>query len=911
MNLRQRLRSEIIARYREIRVLARQADEAIIREKERPDRTGSQISQNLQTQHEQLENQTSEQLMRLEQQIEELKLVGGLSTAPWTDIRWLNWEPGTINLQHSLRIGTAHIGNLVAPAMMQIAGNPRGNLLVRFSPSKREQAIRGIRACILRLACTSNVRFLMVDPLALGQSFVDFGQYKSILLEDTPLTDRNEIAKGIANIRDEIARRIQQIGVSYRSFEDFLSQAQKPALNPYYFVTIADFPEKFDQQTVLDLASIARQGPEKGVFLIVLIDKEKEIPQAIERYLDTIDEYSTTVFQLDDGSFSFSEHFHEECRFVWDTPPRRKLIGQILDRANEFAQQSAEIQISFRDMLPDEVWSETSIDGLRVPIGVTNNEQLHWLELGDRPVHALVAGTSGMGKTNLLHNLIINMIHRYSYKELEIYLVDSKHGVEFKPYASKAPPHLKAVSIRTESEFGASILQYLLEQISIRGKQFREIDTPSIRSYREATGNPLPRILLIIDEVQTFFAEDNRLSREIARDILQIATTARGFGVHMVLATQSPSNAQPIRNAFRQFGLRIAFKCEENDSRIILAESNPGAYLLEGQGTAIYNDQAGVPRHNTIVQVAYVAEDERAYYIEELLNKTLVPPGNPYILDGDLVPTLLETIDARQMAKFGQKQHSNPLIWLGEPLRLARSTEISLDKLPGKNISVIGGSVNTVYQLIVNIALSTVLQQPNASIFIINATPSHIDDHDVFTSALRRLRQTETIRNQGEDISDSLRMIQEEIEKRQKPGGNASNQPPMLLFVIGLQGDMRFRKEGFNLSEPMSTLLNICDRGPMVGIHTTVWSDTFPSINAVLDWNKYNDLFRFRIGLQMDRDNSLRYLNSQDASELGPTRSLLFSVQENRYELFRPYQVNYQNFNEQLVTTIGNEEKAI
>ena len=127
----------------------------------------------------------------------------------------------------------------------------------------------------------------------------------------------------------------------------------------------------------------------------------------------------------------------------------------------------------------------------------------------------LVAGKTGSGKSTLLHVLITNLALRYSPDEIELYLIDFKKGVEFKTYATFALPHARVVAIESDREFGLSVLQRLDAELKVRGEMFRDSGAQDVASYRRVTGESLPRILLIIDEFQEFFVEDDKIAQDV------------------------------------------------------------------------------------------------------------------------------------------------------------------------------------------------------------------------------------------------------------------------------------------------------------------------------------------------------------------------------------------------------------
>src|SRR5260221_9724429 len=124
--------------------------------------------------------------------------------------------------------------------------------------------------------------------------------------------------------------------------------------------------------------------------------------------------------------------------------------------------------------------------------------------------HALIAGKTGSGKSTLLHVLVTNLALWYHPDEVEFYLVDFKKGVEFKTYATHQLPHARAIAVESDREFGLSVLQRLDAELARRGELFRRAGTQDLAGFRAANpGVAMPRTLLIIDEFQEFFSEDD------------------------------------------------------------------------------------------------------------------------------------------------------------------------------------------------------------------------------------------------------------------------------------------------------------------------------------------------------------------------------------------------------------------
>src|SRR5262249_45258648 len=194
-----------------------------------------------------------------------------------------------------------------------------------------------------------------------------------------------------------------------------------------------------------------------------------------------------------------------------------------------------------------------------------------------------------------------NLALLYRPDELELYLVDFKKGVEFKTYATHQLPHARVIAVESEREFGLSVLQRLDAELKQRGDTFRRAGVPNVKEYREKTNKPCPRILLLVDEFQEFFVEDDRIAQEAALLLDRLVRQGRAFGLHLLLGSQTLGGAYTLaRSTIDQMAVRIALQCSEADAHLILSKDNAAARLLGRPGEAIYNDANGLVEGNNV-----------------------------------------------------------------------------------------------------------------------------------------------------------------------------------------------------------------------------------------------------------------------------------------------------------------------
>ena len=197
---------------------------------------------------------------------------------------------------------------------------------------------------------------------------------------------------------------------------------------------------------------------------------------------------------------------------------------------------------------PGAYWTRDSRSGIDVPLGKAGATKRQHFTLGHgTSQHVLIAGRTGSGKSTMMHALITNLALNYSPDEIELYLIDFKKGVEFKVYATYEFPHASVVAIESEREFGISVLERLDAELSLRADRFRQAGVQDVAGYRKRSRHTLcsTRILLIVDEFQEFFSEEDKLAQEAAQWLDRLVRQGRAFGIHIILGSQSLRVASP------------------------------------------------------------------------------------------------------------------------------------------------------------------------------------------------------------------------------------------------------------------------------------------------------------------------------------------------------------------------------
>ena len=345
-------------------------------------------------------------------------------------------------------------------------------------------------------------------------------------------------------------------------------------------------------------------------------------------------------------------------------------------------------------------WTTDSRAGLDVPLGRAGAMKFQHLDLGDgTSQHVLISGKTGSGKSTLLHVLITNLALRYSPDEVELYLVDFKKGVEFKAYARcdaaarAGDGHRERAGVRPERACNGSTPSCAPAATcsARRGVQ-------DLKSYRAAEPEAvMPRILLIIDEFQELFVEDDRIAQESALLLDRLVRQGRAFGIHVLLGSQTLGGAYTLaRSTIGQMAVRIALQCSEADAHLILSEDNTAARLLTRPGEAIYNDANGLYEGNHPVpgRVADRRRPRRVFAARRAAGRAsgIARPPPPIVFEGNVLADLERQSEAHGIAGGPAVAGSPPAVpaWLGSAVAIKDPTAAVFLRQNGSNLLIVG-----------------------------------------------------------------------------------------------------------------------------------------------------------------------------------------------------------------------------
>jgi DNA segregation ATPase FtsK/SpoIIIE-like protein len=233
------------------------------------------------------------------------------------------------------------------------------------------------------------------------------------------------------------------------------------------------------------------------------------------------------------------------------------------------------------------------------PVGVDVAGRPHWLNLADPSTcHALVAGTTGSGKSEFLKAMLAGLAARVPPHDLRFVLVDPKHVTFNFPRSS---PYLHRPVAHTVDE----AMPLVTECFAETERRYALLERRGLEHVGQLTGKDAqPRIVIVFDEFADLMA-DPATRKALEGSLKRIGALARAAGVHLVLATQRPDKdvVTPLLKA--NLPTRICLRVEgDRNSKIILDEE--GGENLLGHGDLFWKHGGGMVR----LQGPFVARAE-------------------------------------------------------------------------------------------------------------------------------------------------------------------------------------------------------------------------------------------------------------------------------------------------------------
>jgi S-DNA-T family DNA segregation ATPase FtsK/SpoIIIE len=762
------------------------------------------------------------------------RLAPGLASIPPNDARWRSRQLVGAGIPSYVRVGELEAGTPVAAPLLRTNG-------WRVTADRNESARRLLQSVAMRLVAAAEpfrLRIDAFDPRLTGTMGL-LGhlttKYPQLVPRATHTAEQlHAVLSGLVDVSSLRASRQAQLG--HRRFEDLIRETGR-VTDPYRLVILFDYPAGIDTLAQRDLLRLAATGGERGICFLVHHDPSMSPENDVDtkQLLDLFTPVAITNNKVEISALP-------GVSAKLDPPFDANVAAGICDVVAELAEIAVLPTIDFTRTLPDRsTWWQPVKDELSTVIGYDDRTPaLVRLRSGNPALpHVLVGGAVGQGKSNLLLVLIHGLAARYAPADLEMYLLDFKHGVEFSALGPATDrehwlPHVRVLGIHSDRAFGLAVLRHLSDELARRSEIFKSHGNVADIAELEPGPDRPPRVLVVLDEFQVLLEDDDELADEAAKLLERLVRLGRAYGVHVVLATQTIEGVKRLStrrdSIFGQVPYRIALKTTPADAQAILRNGNTAAAELQFRGEAVLNANFGSPDDNQHVLVSFADKPVLDELRRELWNKsgTTHPPRVFHLAE----PARLADTAAAVQPELGRP-------WTGLPIAVTEApVPVEVRPEPGAGVLVLGDGPADALGVLSGLAFSAAAAAVDPPRFLFmdgtNSSPEVADGKGALIQALRQMGcEVETVDKQ-DDIVPRLFSLRDTVRN-----GHVGGETYLLGFGFHGVPRMQLHAEGF-FESPANALQDIVRDGPAQRLITFGWWNRLHVCTEQLGYGRAN-----------------------------------------------------------------------
>lgn len=666
------------------------------------------------------------------------------------------------------------------------------------------------------------------------------------------ISDEKELSKRLEYIAQQIQAVQNVIQGRKNSLLDFRDSVQRP-IEGYQLVVLSLDMGLVNNDLRAKLSLLLRNGPACGISFLIISTTYMSIQTASGKDINiSVEAIAPNITVLECvGSNSVS--INESLKTTYVPLP----VDTVIRDCDQFIQSARTAQlptVTFKELHDmSKIWEHSSIDGLSFSVGTYGIASMD-ITIGDevnQRHNAIITGAVGQGKSNLISVIIHSLCMRYSPSELQLYLLDFKEGVTFKPFSNIGQdeylPHAKALGLESDVTFGVAVLEALFTEYQRRMALLKNYSVKSIRELRKTVPElHMPRIVVIIDEFQMMFGDDIQTGQHVAELLEKSVRLFRAAGIHFILASQTLGGnmalAQKRDSIFSQVPIRIALKNSISESQQTLSMNNPAAAFLRPR-EAIVNLDYGEVSQNRKTVVAFADENLLKPLRKLWWEMAKQSFSAPYVFESEKRLTITNGVTALRQFR---ETTDIPVAMLGAKISInGEYIAIPMASEPGRNIAIIGtpdSAFNQAVGMMQSIAISLAIQHPKGNArFIFCDFESKVPYEKRYPDFMRIMENAgffvETI------VPAEFEGTIKELMQNESSGSEA-------VYIFGAALDRwEYEKDPYGQG---STLKEFTEIAPAKNIHFIGWWIKSSSFSAQVSGYGSSDAFNTKVFLRLD-----------------------------------------------------------
>lgn len=769
-------------------------------------------------------------------------------------------------------------------------------------------------------------RVSLIDKTGAGQNFKSLSTLHEKFIEGKVLSTDNEIELELEALKNSMSIISASIaGNGFDSIEEYnLNTDEIP--QHYQFVVVSNFPTGFNKKASENLLALIESGHRAGiyVFFTIALKSSHGLNQNINGL--PLQEYikNSTVFDITERPSEYvqkgwaTENTELFCAPFVKEKEFKKLVNntfsiklddnkqefraEVISRLNEKIENiNLRPVVDLEKAIPEEFWTKTSNKGVCVPFGKRGIENV-FFSIGinqynedENTHHALIAGSTGSGKTSLINDFILQTSMLYSPEDVSFYLLDYKEGTEFAMY--KNFPYVEILSMESEIEFGQEVLERVISEITKRGNLFKKQGANNLDTYNKLVSpeDKLKRVIIIIDEFQVLFPKNPKITMKTNELINDILRRGRSFGFNLFLSTQTLKGVDLEPALLSNIPLRVGLKMDDKDAIKIFGDGNTAPHFLKYPGEGIYNNSFGKSKSNVSFQ-AFRAIDDAVPNVISLVNnhmeRTLPEDRIKKIKDARLIyngekePTFEDDL---LLAKYSDKNK----IFIGTPTGLDREdVSISFERNFADNAFMIGQEQDKALSMFFTIAYQALVKQDDTMVYLVNYNTVLEEkiNQKLSDNIEEDILKKRLICSNNKDTEQKLEEVFSIFEERKKliDEGSKEHFPTILFCQFFIESGKIFLGDTFK-NKNLEKLIKLIAEGPEYGVHSIYYASDFSTLSSQ---GLSRELTKFKVKMAFKGGDSLKIFGLENGVKF--SKSNFISVVNNGVigedeKKFKPY----------------------
>jgi len=482
--------------------------------------------------------------------------------------------------------GTSHrVGVSPAPVSADLRRGPLG---IAGDRAASAALARAIVAGFATLRSPRDAQVIVICPDGAAEDW-SFAQW----LPHAQLGEKGPVAVG--NTDDTRRERLRELTVTLE--HRVRSGGQRGASAQDDILVLVDGAR--ESRMLPGMVALLEHGATHGIHIVALDSERARLPEEARSIVE-IDPADPSVARVETGD---------------DYHPVVLLDGMSTVRAERIARSLCSLRhvsgVGDDAILPDSVrfvdlmrvdlddtaplikrWT-TQPRNTFVVVGATGDGEFA-LDISRDGPHALVAGTTGSGKSEFLQTLVVSLALANRPDALNFVLVDYKGGSAFAD--CERLPHTVGMVTNLDARETERALASLEAELKRRERVLRDmgakdVDSAWAKDADTAAARGLARLMIVIDE----FAELRTELPEFIDGLVRIARVGRSLGVNLVLATQRPAGVvtpEMQSNINLRVALRVTDRADSSDvlgspEASLISSATPGrAFVRMGPSAA-------------------------------------------------------------------------------------------------------------------------------------------------------------------------------------------------------------------------------------------------------------------------------------------------------------------------------------